>query len=156
MINSFNWYVVNTKPRQEDYAERMITQIGVDVFYPKINEKKGLFPGYLFARYNPMEHFKKIRYSRGVRDIVSYGLNPVPVDEKIIDSIKIRMKNGLVQISNDLFKKGERVIIREGLFKDFEGIFEDVKDSERIIILLNLISYQARIVVEAAKVGRAA
>ena len=58
-MNSFNWYVVNTKPRQEDLAERMITQIGVDVFYPKINEKKGLFPGYLFARYNPMEHFKR-------------------------------------------------------------------------------------------------
>ena len=80
----------------------------------------------------------------------------MPVDEEIIDSIKLRMKNGFVQISNDLFKKGERVIIREGLFKDFEGIFEDVKDSERIIILLNLISYQAKIVVEAAKVGRAA
>ncbi|MFZ3063740.1 MAG: transcription termination/antitermination NusG family protein [Nitrospirota bacterium] len=155
-MNSFNWYVVNTKPRQEDLAERMITQIGVDVFYPKINEKKGLFPGYLFARYNPMEHFKKIRYSRGVRDIVSYGYNPVSVEDDIIETIKARIRNGFVQISNDLFKKGERVIIREGLFKDFEGIFEDVKDSERIIILLNLISYQARIVVEAAKVGRAA
>jgi transcriptional antiterminator RfaH len=155
-MNSFNWYVVNTKPRQEGLAERMITQIGVDVFYPKINEKKGLFPGYLFARYNPMEHFKKIRYSRGVRDIVSYGYNPVSVEDDIIETIKARIRNGFVQISNDLFKKGERVIIREGLFKDFEGIFEDVKDSERIIILLNLISYQARIVVEAAKVGRAA
>lgn len=155
-MNSFNWYVVNTKPRQEDLAERMITQIGVDVFYPKINEKKGLFPGYLFARYNPMEHFKKIRYSRGVRDIVSYGYNPVSVEDDIIDTIKARIRNGFVQISNGLFKKGERVIIREGLFKDFEGIFEDVKDSERIIILLNLISYQAKIVVEAAKVGRAA
>lgn len=155
-MNSFNWYVVNTKPRQEDLAEKMITQIGVDVFYPKINEKKGLFPGYLFARYNPMEHFKKIRYSRGVRDIVSYGYNPVSVEDDIIETIKARIRNGFVQISNDLFKKGERVIIREGLFKDFEGIFEDVKDSERIIILLNLISYQARIVVEAAKVGRAA
>lgn len=155
-MNSFNWYVVNTKPRQEDLAERMITQIGVDVFYPKINEKKGLFPGYLFARYNPMEHFKKIRYSRGVRDIVSYGYNPVSVEDDIIETIKARIRNGFVQISNDLFKKGERVIIREGLFKDFEGIFEDVKDSERIIILLNLISYQAKIVVEAAKVGRAA
>lgn len=155
-MNSYNWYVVNTKPRQEDLAERMITQIGVDVFYPKINEKKGLFPGYLFARYNPMEHFKKIRYSRGVRDIVSYGYNPVSVEDDIVETIKARIRNGFVQISNDLFKKGERVIIREGLFKDFEGIFEDVKDSERIIILLNLISYQARIVVEAAKVGRAA
>lgn len=155
MINNFNWYVVNTKPRQEDFAERMIAQIGVETFYPKINDKKSLFPGYLFAKYNPVEHFKKIRYTKGVRDIVSYGLNPVPVDERIIDSIKIRMRNGFVQISNDLFKKGERVIIREGLFKDFEGIFEDVKDSERVIILLNLISYQAKIVVEAAKVGRA-
>jgi len=154
-MNSFNWYAVNTKPRQEEYAERMIMQLGVDVFYPKINEKKGLFPGYLFARYNPMEHYKKIRYSRGVRDIVSYGYNPVSVEDDIIETIKARIRNGFVQISNDLFKKGERVIIREGLFKDFEGIFEDVKDSERIIILLNLISYQARIVVEAAKVGRA-
>ncbi len=155
-MNSFSWYAVNTKPRQEEYAERMIMQLGVDVFYPKINEKKGLFPGYLFARYNPMEHYKKIRYSRGVRDIVSYGYNPVSVEDDIIETIKARIRNGFVQISNDLFKKGERVIIREGLFKDFEGIFEDVKDSERIIILLNLISYQARIVVEAAKVGRAA
>ncbi len=155
-MNSFNWYAVNTKPRQEDFAERMITQIGVETFYPKINDRKSLFPGYLFAKYNPIEHFRKIRYTKGVRDVVSYGYNPVPVDEGIINSIKLRIKNGFVQISNDLFKKGERVIIREGLFKDFEGIFEDVKDSERIIILLNLISYQARIVVEAEKVGKAA
>ncbi len=155
MINSCYWYVVNTKPRQEEFAKRMIAQLGVETLYPKINERKGLFPGYLFAKYNPMEYFKRIRYTKGVRDIVSYGYNPVPVDDDIIDAIRTRMKNGFIQISNDLFKKGERVIIREGLFKDFEGIFEDIKDSERIIILLNLISYQARIVVEAEKVGRA-
>ncbi len=155
-MNNLNWYAVNTKPRHEALAEKMISQLGVDVFYPKINEKKGLFPGYLFARYNPMEHYKKIRYTRGVRDIVSYGYTPVPVDDEIINAIKLRMESGFVHIAKDLFKKGERVVIREGLFKDFEGIFEDVKDSERIIILLNLISYQARIVVEAEKVGRAA
>ncbi len=155
MINSCYWYVVNTKPRQEEFAKRMIAQLGVETLYPKINERKGLFPGYLFAKYNPMEYFKRIRYTKGVRDIVSYGYNPVPVDDDIIDAIRTRMKNGFIQISNDLFKKGEMVIIREGLFKDFEGIFEDIKDSERIIILLNLISYQARIVVEAEKVGRA-
>ncbi|MEK6680830.1 MAG: transcription termination/antitermination NusG family protein [Nitrospirota bacterium] len=154
MMDNFYWYAVNTKPRQEDIAEKMITHLGIEAFYPKINEKKGLFPGYLFARYNPMEHFRRIRYTKGVRDIVSYGEYPVPVEDEIIEAIRARMKGDFVQISKGLFNRGDRVIIREGIFKDLEGIFEDVRDSERVIILLNLISYQARVVVEAEKVGR--
>jgi transcriptional antiterminator RfaH len=154
MMNNVHWYAVNTKPRQEGFAEKMIMELGIETFYPRINEKKGLFPGYLFARYNPMEHFKRIRYTKGVRDIVSYGEYPVPVEDGIIDGIRERIKGDFVQISKGLFNRGDRVIIREGIFKDLEGIFEDVRDSERVIILLSLISYQARVVVEAEKVGR--
>ena len=105
-MNSYNWYVVNTKPRQEDLAERMITQIGVDVFYPKINEKKGLFPRLSLCPIQSNGAFQKIRYSRGVRDIVSYGYNPVSVEDDIVETIKARIRNGFVQISNDLFKRG--------------------------------------------------
>lgn len=154
-MEGFNWYAVNTKPRQEELACRMIMQLGIETFYPRINERKSLFPGYLFARYNPQDNFKKIRYTHGVRDIVTYGGHPAPIEDGIIKGIRARMSGGFVRISKSLFNRGERVIIREGIFKDLEGIFEDIRDSERVIILLNLLSYQARVVVEADKVGRA-
>ncbi len=152
-----NWYVIYTKPKQEDKVEESLARASVEVFNPKLRRKRlirrkseratrPLFPNYLFAKFDPALQYHMIKYTRGVSGIVGNLGSPWPVSEDIIDIIKSQMnEEGLVVINPDI-KVGDRVEITEGPFRGFIGIFErEMKDSERIIVLLNTIEYQARL-----------
>jgi transcriptional antiterminator RfaH len=154
------WYVIYTKPKQEDRVEESLTRASVEVFNPKLRRKKPsrskynritrpLFPNYLFAKFDPSRQYHMIKYMRGVSSIVGNRGSPWPVSEEMIDIIKSRMNDeGLIVINPDI-KVGDRVEITEGPFRGFIGIFErEMKDSERIIVLLNTIEYRASIDIE--------
>jgi len=156
-----NWYAVQCKPCREDVAAMNIGRLGVEVFLPKLRQEKlvwgvpqlvikPLFPGYLFARFCPASYFHLISYARGVRRIVSCGEAPLPVDDEIIAMIRSRVHNdGYVRIEPPQFQAGDRVMVCEGPLQGLRGIFERVlSDRERVVILLEAIHYQARVVVE--------
>ncbi len=156
-----NWYCIYTKPKKEEGVEKMLKEyLNLEVFNPKVKRKKlvkgryiyleeELFPCYIFSRFDPKRHLHTIRYTRGVRKIVGEK-SPYVVDDSIIEAIKSRMVGGFVRLQPKRFLPGERVLIKEGPFKGVEGIFlEELSSKERVIILLNLIKYQARV-----KIGR--
>ena len=154
------WYVIYTKPKQEDKVEESLARASVEVFNPKLRRKRlirskyervirPLFPNYLFAKFDPSRQYHMIKYTRGVSGIIGNRGSPWPVSEDIIDIIKSRMnEEGLIVITPDI-KVGDKVEITEGPFRGFIGIFErEMKDSERIIVLLNTIEYRASIDIE--------
>jgi len=74
---------------------------------------------------------------------------PYTVDPEIIDSIRSREDGGLIRIDPPEFSPGDRVMVREGPFKGILGIFQGyIKPSERVVILMNTLTYQARLEVE--------
>src|SRR5678815_5910093 len=109
---------------------------------------KPLFPRYIFAKFNARQQLAKISFTRGVQYVVSFGGQPVSIDEGIIQIVKDRVdQSGFVKLGEDL-KQGDRVVIKAGPLREFEGIFErKLKDNERISILLTTISYQGRLVI---------
>ena len=144
------WHAVHTKPRQEAVAEVFLSQSGIETFYPKIAPGKPLFTGYLFTKFDEETQRRLVKYSKGVSSIVSFGDKPALVDELLIDAMKARIKDGFVHLDPPSFKKGERVEIKEGPLEGLVGIFDSrVKDSDRVIILLNAIASQSRVVVPA-------
>ena len=144
------WYAVHSKPRQEAVAEAFLRQSGVEVFYPRTGPTKSLFTGYIFAKFDPDTQLRLVKYSRGVSSVVSFGEKPSPVDEILIEGINLRIKDGFVFLDPPSFTKGEKVEIKEGPLEGISGIFDSrVKDSERVIILLNAIASQSRIVVSS-------
>ena len=144
------WHAVHTKPRQEAVAEVFLSQSGIETFYPKIAPGKPLFTGYLFTKFDEETQRRLVKYSKGVSSIVSFGDKPALVDESLIDAIKARIKDGFVHLDPPSFKKGERVEIKEGPLEGLVGIFDSrVKDSDRVIILLNAIASQSRMVLPA-------
>ena len=144
------WHAVHTKPRQEAIAEVFLSQSGIETFYPKIAPGKPLFTGYLFTKFDAETQLRLVKYSKGVSSIVSFGEKPATVDESLIEEIKVRMKDGLVFLDPPSFTKGESVEIKEGPLEGVRGIFDSrIKDSDRVIILLNAISSQSRMVVPA-------
>lgn len=155
-----NWYAIYTKPKQEDKVEENLARASIEVFNPKLRRKRlvrgryehvirPFFPNYLFARFDPVLQYHLIKYTRGVSGILGNVGSPWPVSEEMISIIRSRMnEEGLIVIRPDI-KVGDKVEITEGPFTGFIGIFErEMKDKDRIIVLLNTIEYQARVEIE--------
>lgn len=164
------WYAIHTHPKEEDRATSNLNAWHVETFNPKIRErrlnpftgtpiyeKRPMFPRYIFSRFDASTLLSKIVFTRGVRQVVSFGNGPVPVEEEIINFIKERMdRDGVVQLEEDL-KRGDPVTLQDGLLGELSGIFDrEIKGTDRVRILLNAISYQASIVIPKERVKRAA
>ena len=148
------WYAIYTKPGREDSVAFLLKNIGINVLNPKLKSKKykknkvieaveTLFPCYLFAEFDRERYAHLIAYTRGVRYIVGKK-DPVRVPEEVIDIIRAEMEeNGIIVIKPLEFEKGDRVLIKDGPFKDFYGIFErEIKGPERVMIFLNTLNYR--------------
>ena len=155
-VEDRKWYVVQTHLKQEERANKNLMAWGIETLHPKLRTRRynqftgattyitqPLFPRYLFAKFNSREQLTKIRFTRGVHNVVCFGENPVPVDEDIIDIIRGRIdENGFVK-TNDELKPGDKVVIRAGPLRNLAEIFErEVEGSERSMILLTAIGYQ--------------
>ncbi|HEX8351957.1 MAG TPA: transcription termination/antitermination NusG family protein [Pyrinomonadaceae bacterium] len=163
-----SWYAVRTHPKQEERASDNLLAWGGETLLPRIRDChynqftgarvytiKPLFPRYIFARFQASALLHKIRFTRGVHSVVSFGDRPVSVDDEVIAVIKARMqKDGVIEIGEQ-FSPGEQVLIKEGPFKNLVGIFErSISASDRVMILLNTITYQGHISLERDLITR--
>jgi transcriptional antiterminator RfaH len=162
MEDTTHWYVIHTHPKQEDRASSNLRVLGIPIFNPKIRERrynqfvyvptyiaKPLFRSYVFAQFRIDDIYHKVRFTRGVHSVVSFGEGPTPIDEEIISLIRSNIReDGFVRIDEEI-RPGDRVIVKDGPLKNFAGIFErEMKDTDRIRILLEIVSYQAHIEVK--------
>ena len=156
------WYVVHTNPQQEDRTSVNLRTWGIETLTPKVrvnkcNEftnkvtrmPKHMFPSYIFARFRFNSEYHRVRFIRGVNSVVTFTGTAAPVEDEIIDLIRSRMgQDGFVKPFEEL-KAGDEVIIKEGRFKDFCGIFDrEMPDNDRVRILLNTVSFQTHVVVD--------
>ena len=145
------WYAVYTKPKKEDSVAFLLQNIGLEVLNPKIKFRKfkrnrltdviePLFPCYLFANFDKDKYSHLITYTRGVRYVVGKK-NPLAVQDEVVNVIKDGIEdNNIIVIKPSTFKNGDKVLIKDGPFKDFYGIFEkEIKGHERVMILLETI-----------------
>jgi len=160
------WYVVLTKPKQENRAEEHLIAQGGEVFLPRVQldkMRKGkridvvepLFPGYLFVNVEGREQLVgSIRSTRGVRQLLRFGLEPLEIRAGIIADMRSRCSSQLENqaegsvTSEDVFQQGQEVEITTGPFKDYQAIFKQIDGERRAIILLNLLNQQQELLVE--------
>lgn len=162
------WYVVHTHAKQEDRACSNLRVLGVSIFNPKIKERrynqfsivptsvtKSLFPRYIFAQFSIDDLYHKVRFTRGVYSVVGFGDGPTPISEEVITLIQSNIKeDGFVKVDEEI-RPGDRVIVKDGPLKNFAGIFErEMKEADRVRVLLETVSYQAHIEIERYMVKR--
>jgi transcriptional antiterminator RfaH len=160
--NTAAWYVIYTKPKQEERADSNLRAWKVETFAPKIKERyinkftgkttfvmRHLFPRYIFARFNADVLLHKVYFTRGVQNVVSFSNKPSPVSDSIIELIKLRKgADGFIRLNDDLMP-GDKVQIHTGPLQNFTGVFEGRTTQEgRVSILLTTLSYQARAIIE--------
>ena len=159
---SYGWFIISTKPKQEFVAEKSLKSLGANVYLPlyqkrikRNHEKKEvispLFSGYLFAQFSVIEMYHKVRYTRGVKSVLGNTEGLWTINEKKIEDIKLREDNdGSVTLirSEEKFKSGDRIMIDEGDFDGWEGVFcEELPDKERAVIMLTNVSYTSKLIV---------
>jgi len=160
-----NWYAIYTKPKCEDSSALHLRNAGIEVLTPKIRVKKylrgkyvhviePLFKNYIFASFDHERHTQVIRFTRGVKYIVGKE-KPIVVPVEIIGAISEHMgEDSIITPVPDPLSKGDRVLVKEGPFANFYGIFErEIPGRDRIVILLEALG--SRLEIEDVSVRKA-
>lgn len=145
------WYVIYTKPGDEERVKTNLNNQEIETFLPlmetykylggrMIPKIKPLFPNYLFAKLDLEVHYYKVKWTRGVNKILGSGGGPVPISGQVIQAIKERSgKDNLVKLENEL-KDGDVIQVTSGPLKSLRGVFQKVMSGKgRVKILLSLI-----------------
>lgn len=154
------WYLLQSKPRQEHLAVLSLMHLGVEAFSPHLTRSKmirrkvrrvteQLFPGYLFAKFDADTEYRKVIYAPSVRNVVTFGSVLALVDEETIELIHSRVDDRYRVVQPSSLTLGQIVRIEEGPLCGVQAVFErELSGSQRVILLLNAVSYQARITID--------
>ena len=161
-----NWFVIYSNPHKEEQAQFHLRLRGVEVFFPRlqvpgVGERKSkvvpLFRNYLFARIDVANECHLVVWTPGVRRIVSFGNEPIPIQESVVRFLQQQSDTkGVIQGRSNL-TRGQEVEISGGPFDGLRGIIQAPPDDKgRVKILLKLLSRQISVKfgVESIKGGR--
>jgi transcription elongation factor/antiterminator RfaH len=163
------WYVVNTKPREDTVAMANLRQDGFEVYQPlmqkyvfharkKTLKKVPLFPNYIFVNSEKSEmELHKVKWCHGVRRMLIDNNNPVAISAGFVDMLKAIETKGEGVIKKPVeYEKGELVRVMSGPMKDVIGIFESWDSDEgRVRILIEIVNQRAKVVLHASMLEKA-
>jgi len=158
-----HWYTLYTKPHKEQQVSGFLESKGLETYLPVIQVRKRgqeksvpFFSCYLFVCVDPSNGLSSLRWTPGLRRIVSFGDQPALVDERVISLIKQRLAD--IQESGCTayrFKPGDRVAITSGPLRDFEAIFDQKLSSQnRAKILVDFLGRSTRCEVEIDRLDK--
>ena len=163
-----SWFVVRTRARAEEMAVRHLANQGFAAYLPRYRRRvrharrtevvlRPLFPGYLFVQLDPQQcRWRSINGTFGVQAILTQGDSLLPVADSIIAEIKSREDtDGTVKLSRPSFAPGQIVRLLEGPLADLSGLFEEMRDENRVVLLVSLLGRQVRMEVPTTAVEAA-
>ena len=151
-----NYYLIQSKPRQEDIATQNLENQGYHVFHPKASIKGkivSLFPRYLFIQLdNKLQDWSPIRSTTGVLNFVRFGLSFAKVPDEIVNMIKNQQQQTIDKmIDLSKFHKDDKVEILSGPFKGQKAIFSSYNADERVIVLLKMLNNRQKIIFDSSE-----
>ena len=152
----YRWYLIQTKPHQESRAEENLARQGFACYRPAVGQgarAQPLFPGYLFIRLDQQhDNWFPIRSTRGVARIVSFGVQPLPVPDALVEEIRQRLA-ALPERPSSGFRQGQPVRVKCAGDCEVAAIFLCDDGTERGLILLNLLQREQRIRVPLSRIS---
>ena len=146
------WFCLRTQPKHEHIAAAHLKkELEIEVYLPRIQFKRAsrkgpisfteaLFPGYLFARFEPVACARKVAYAQGVREIVRFGGHWPVIPAEIIEDLRRIVGAEKVHVIPDDFAPGETVVVAGGAFHNLRGVVTRVMPGrERVAVLFDLL-----------------
>ena len=164
-----HWYVVHTKPRQEQRALLNLTQQGYECYLPLVDAEKlrqravklvqePLFARYLFIRLDTGAAGKSwgpIRSTIGVCRLVTFGYEPAKVDSELIQILRTH-HSGAQREPKRLFQPGDQVQITDGPFAGLQAIYQMSDGESRAMVLLEILSKPSQLAISPASLRKIA
>lgn len=164
-----HWYVVQSQPNAEAKAVAHLNRQGFETYLPQYLKRRRharrveivpapLFPRYLFVGIDmEMQRWRSIFSTVGVSRLVCHGDIPAVVSDRIIEVLRARHDaGGYVRMDQrPSFQPGDKIRVLDGAFADCLGLYEGLKDSERVAILLDLLGRKVRVMVDVDSVAAA-
>lgn len=143
------WFVVQSHPKQETTAQREIINQGIQSFVPLVAVQRSravelvpLFPGYLFALFDPTrDRWRPLCSTRGVKALMGSAPDrPTPVPSGVVEHLLATQSlRAVVQDIAPLpIAPGSRVRVGAGPFADQMGICL-WSDERRVRLLLEIL-----------------
>jgi len=153
-----DWYLIRTKPRQENLARIHLENQGYIIYFPRVIRQRSrrqrsgeatapLFPGYFFIHlHEGIDDWGPIRSTFGVRALVRFGKIPARVSDALIESLKSREnEQGVHVLKKPSFLIGGRVRIIDGPFEGIEAVIFLKTAKERTVLLMKLLEKYVKV-----------
>jgi transcriptional antiterminator RfaH len=164
-----HWYVIHTKPRQEQRALDNLTQQGFECYLPLFATEKvrrgtltvvqePLFARYLFIHLDGGQGGKSwvpIRSTIGVSRLVSFGSEPAKVEADLIEALRSHDAVCQRALPERMFHPGEPVQIKTGPFAGLPAIYQMSSGEGRAMVLIELLHKPCQLTVAGADIAAA-
>lgn len=160
------WFVLYTKSRHEKFVESNLIKKGIESFTPTVLLKKRwsdriklieepLFKSYCFAKFSLKD--KRVVLSQpGVANIVHFKDQYIPVQDSVIDSLRILIESKVKINLYPYLKIGAKVRIKKGPLRDAEGyIIEKRNKNTTLVISIEAINASISCIVDVDNVESA-
>ena len=148
------WACAQLQHQRQALALGMLVRAGFEVYSPRLREwrvgrggrrqkESALFPGYCFLLVQLQ--WRHAHYCPGVIRLVMNGLQPAGVPDVVIEEIRVRERNGAIELPRRSLKPGDQVRILSGPFHGHCAIFVGMKPRARVEALLSLLGVQTRV-----------
>jgi len=155
------WYAVQVVTSREARVRTMLTYKGYDVLLPLYkglskwsdrykNTERALFPGYLFARFDPGRRLPIIA-TPDVLQVVGFANRPVPIPEDEIIAVQALVRSHFQASPHPYLRTGGKVMITDGPLAGVFGILVRAK-SARLVITIELLQRSVAVEVDVNSV----
>lgn len=146
MVDTENWYAVQTRSRHEKVVACRLEEQGISTFLPTVCEEHRwsdrkkivelpLFSCYVFVKVSPTNE-QRLRVCRtdGVFQIIGTRGEGTPIPPEQIEAVQALLANKLPFKAYPFLKIGQRVRIKSGALAGVEGVLV-ARSGERMLVI---------------------
>jgi transcriptional antiterminator RfaH len=152
------WYVVHTRANAELRALENLRRQGFESFLPRYKRRRvharkieiverPLFPRYLFVALDlAAAPWRSVLGTFGVADLIRRGDMPTPMPHGTVEALRedeAAHRHDQIHPAAGL-RAGDPVRVLVGPFADLIGKFHALAESERVVVLLDLLGREVR------------
>jgi transcriptional antiterminator NusG len=148
-VSKRKWYALHVRSRHEKTVHAQLDAKQVPVFLPLYSHKHKwadrwktvslpLFPGYVFCHLELESRASAVATS-GVIEIVRVGIDPAPIPDSVIDSIRRIVNSPLLIEPYSNLEPGQQVTMCGGPLEGLSGTLIENRKGLRLLISVNLL-----------------
>lgn len=145
--DEYRWYAAYTKSRSEKKVLKRLTENGFEAYLP-IRRKRHqwsdrlkwveepLIRSYIFIRVNERDYYNAIN-TPGLVCYVTFEGKAAPIPDRQIDVLKMLLHEGAeIEVSNDRFAPGEKIIVVSGTLVGMQGEMIEYRGRKKVLVRL--------------------